>query len=101
MNGTVTHAATLESIRKADQERADFLEELIKSYDELKRKYDERTDDYYNEIESRRLWQGKASVSEQALLQHKQASVCNQESFVSICCSSVTTCRARRTSSLL
>ncbi|KAF2161711.1 hypothetical protein M409DRAFT_69525 [Zasmidium cellare ATCC 36951] len=74
MDGLSTFSARLEGIKKADDERAAFLEEVIKAYDELKLKFDERTDDYNNEVASRRLWQSKASQSEQALAQHKQAS---------------------------
>lgn len=75
MDGLSRFSARLEGIKKAADERAAFLEEVIKAYDELKLKFDERTDDYNNEVVSRRLWQSKASQSEQALAQHKQASV--------------------------
>ncbi|KAK4507362.1 hypothetical protein PRZ48_001097 [Zasmidium cellare] len=74
MEGDSAFSARLEEIKKADEQRAAFLDEVIKAYEELKLKYNERTDDYNNEVASRRLWQTKASQCEQALAQHKQAS---------------------------
>ena len=78
MNG---HAATasyldrLEVFRKADAERDALVAEVIQKYEELQLKYSEKCDDYSNEVESRRMWQGKASAQERVLTQHKQASV--------------------------
>lgn len=86
----------LDAIKKADEERATFHEELLRAYRDLKLKYDERTDDYKNEVESRRLWQNKASQSEQALNQHKQASV-GSKGFIHAC-APLNTCRPLRTS---
>ena len=81
MNGVNGHThppdylARLEAFRKSDAERDALVAELIRNYAELQLKYTEKCDDYSNEVESRRMWQGKASTHERALAEHKQASV--------------------------
>lgn len=78
MNGHTTpsdYAARLEAFRKSDSDRDALVEELIKNYETLKLKYDQKCDDYNNEVESRRMWQGKANANERALTEHRVASV--------------------------
>ena len=78
MNGHTTQPSyidRLEGFRKTDAERDALVAEVIRNYEELQMKYKETCDDLYNEIESRRMWQSKASSHERALLEHKQVSV--------------------------
>ena len=78
MNGHTTPSSyldRLEAFRKTDAERDALVAEVIRNYEELQLKYAEKCDDYSNEVESRRMWQGKASTNERALAQYKQASV--------------------------
>lgn len=78
MNGHVSSASyleRLESFRRSDTERDNMVAEVIEQYRELKLQYDEKCDDYNNEIESRRLWQSKARESDAALREHRQVSV--------------------------
>lgn len=70
-----SYAARLDAFRRSDAERDALVVELVKEVSELKLKYDEQTDDYNNEVASRRMWQAKAAQSEKALTQQKQASV--------------------------
>ena len=65
----------LEAFRKSDAERDSLVEEVLRKYEELQLKFIEKSDDYDNEVESRRMWQGKASTHEKALAEHKQSSV--------------------------
>ena len=78
MNGhanQASYADRLEAFRKSDTARDALVAEVIRKYDELQLKYAEKSDDYNNEVESRRMWQSKASSHERALAEHKQASV--------------------------
>ena len=78
MNGHATlstYTQRLEAFRKTDAERDAFVAELVRSYEELQLKYSEKCDDLSNEVESRRMWQGKASSNERALCELKQVSV--------------------------
>ena len=78
MNGHATstnYTEKLELFRKSDAERDAFVADIVRNYEELQLKYAEKCDDYMNEVESRRLWQGKATASDKALVEHKQASV--------------------------
>lgn len=52
MNGSSTsnYSERLEAFRKSDEERDQLVAELIQKYDELKVKYDERHDDWQNEV---------------------------------------------------
>ena len=78
MNGHANHSSygdQLEAFRKSDAERDALVAEVIRKYEELQLKYAEKCDDYSNEVESRRMWQSKASSHERALAEHKQASV--------------------------
>jgi hypothetical protein len=81
MNGHANHSSyyadRLEAFRKSDAERDALLVEVIRKYEELQLKYAEKCDDFSNEVESRRMWQSKASSHERALAEHKQASVCS------------------------
>ncbi|KAI6890117.1 hypothetical protein KC325_g109 [Hortaea werneckii] len=65
----------LEGFRKSDAERDALVAELIKNHAALQLKYDEKCEDYNNEVVSRRGWQSKFRTSEQALNQQKQVSV--------------------------
>ena len=58
----------LEAFRKTDADRDALVAEVIRNYEELQHKYAEKCDDYNNEVQSRRLWQGKAA-------EYKQVSV--------------------------
>jgi len=49
--------------------------EINRKYEELKSFYEEKCDDFSNEVESRRMWQAKARTSEAALTEHRQFSV--------------------------
>jgi hypothetical protein len=71
-------ATRLEAFRKSDEERNALFDDLVNQYKALKIKYDEKAGDYDNELASRRMWQQRASSSEQALSTHKQQSVCFQ-----------------------
>jgi len=78
MNGHTTamsYAERLEGFRKSDADRDAMVTEVIRNFEELQLKYHEKCDDYNNEVESRRMWQSKARTSEQALSEHKVASV--------------------------
>lgn len=78
MNGhttTLSYAGRLEAFRKSDTERDALVAEVIRNYEELQLKYAEKCDDYSNEVESRRMWQTKATSNERALVEHKQISV--------------------------
>ena len=74
VNGT-SYGDQLEAFRKSDTERDALVAEVIRKYEELQLRYAEKCDDYSNEVESRRMWQSKASSHERALAEHKQASV--------------------------
>ncbi|KXT08868.1 hypothetical protein AC579_6757 [Pseudocercospora musae] len=71
----------LAKFREVDAERDALVTQILKDYEELKKKYDEREDDYKNEVASRRMWQGRASTCEQslqrALTEQKQTSSSN------------------------
>lgn len=85
MNGHGTppsYAEQLELFKKNDSARDAFIQDLIRNYEELQLKYAEKCEDYNNEVESRRLWQGKASSNERALAAQRQASVSLDESNV-------------------
>ena len=66
----------LEAFRQSDAERDALVTELIRSYQDIKLKYEEKDDDYKNEVASRRIWQSKASLNERALNEQRQATVC-------------------------
>ena len=69
------YAEKLELFKQNDSARDVFIQDLIRDYEELKLKYDEIRNDYDNEVESRRMWQSKASLNERALAEQRQASV--------------------------
>jgi len=78
MNGHATPASyreRLDAFRRSDADREDMVNEVIRKYEELKMQYDEKCDDYHNEVESRRLWQSKAREHESALREQRQVSV--------------------------
>lgn len=78
LSASASYAERLEAFRKSDAERDEMVAEVIKELEKLKVEVAEKTDDLNNEIASRRMWQSKATQSEQALAQHKQVSVCVQ-----------------------
>jgi len=49
--------------------------QVLTKYEDLQIKYADTVSDLSNEIESRRLWQSKASLHERTLTEYKQASV--------------------------
>lgn len=75
--GAMDYASRLESFRESDRARDAMVEELINSFNELQTKYNEKCDDYSNEVEGRRTWQSKARLAEAALAEHRQASGSN------------------------
>ena len=78
MNGHTTPSSyvdRLEAFRKTDAERDALVAEVIRNYEELQLKYAEKCDDYKNEVESRRMWQSKASTHERSLMEYRQVSV--------------------------
>ncbi|KAF2212345.1 hypothetical protein CERZMDRAFT_22211, partial [Cercospora zeae-maydis SCOH1-5] len=66
----------LEAFRKSDAERNALVAQILEDYEQLKLKVAEVSDDYKNEVASRRMWQSKAASCErdleQALSQQKQ-----------------------------
>lgn len=87
MNGHILPSAykeRLDRFKKSDAEREDMLEEIIRNYESLKQEYEEKCDDYNNEVESRRLWQNKAREGARALTEFKQASVSLFPTFLGI-----------------
>ncbi|KAK5110083.1 hypothetical protein LTR62_006328 [Meristemomyces frigidus] len=68
------YSARLEEFRRSDNEREAMVKEVLLAYEDLRAKYVEKCDDYNNEVESRRMWQGKAGSSERALSEQKRAS---------------------------
>ena len=74
-NSSSYYSERLEAFRQSDADRDALVAEVIRKYEEIQLKYDEKCDDYNNEVESRRMWQTKAKSHEQALANHKQASV--------------------------
>lgn len=74
-NSSSYYSDRLESFRQSDAERDALVTEVIRKYEELQLKFNEKCDDYNNEVESRRMWQAKARSHEKALTEHKQASV--------------------------
>lgn len=78
MNGSIStssYASRLEAFRKSDDDRNALVEELIKAYEDLKKKHERLSDDYENEVSSRRMHQSKAKDLEMSLVQQKQAMV--------------------------
>jgi hypothetical protein len=79
-NKSATYADKLDAFRKSDAERDALVASLIADYEDLKVKIEEITDDYKNEVASRRMWQSKAASCEhnleQALVEQKQVAVC-------------------------
>lgn len=70
-----SYTARLEAFQKSDEERNALFKDLVDQYKQLKERYDEKQGDYDNELASRRMWQQRASASEQALTVQKQVSV--------------------------
>lgn len=58
-----------------------MVTELINKYQELHTKYEEKCDDYDNEVESRRTWQNAAKTSEREMVALRQASVRKKETY--------------------
>ena len=78
MNGTMdlaNYQDRLSAFRASDQERDALVTELITKYERLQAKYDEKCDDYENEVESRRTWQNNAKAAEREMVTLRQASV--------------------------
>ena len=78
MNGRITpssYAARLEAFRKSDEDRNALVEELIKAFEDLKQKHEDLSDDYANEVASRRRHQASVKELEMSLMQQKQAMV--------------------------
>ncbi|KAF2772936.1 hypothetical protein EJ03DRAFT_286542 [Teratosphaeria nubilosa] len=72
--GPPSYNERLDAFRKSDAERDALVGEIIQKYEELRTKYDEKCDDYHNEVESRRMWQVKAKEGEKALTEHRKTS---------------------------
>ena len=65
----------LARFRQSDEDRHTLTGAIIDKLRQLELKYDEKCNDLSNEIESRRMWQNKATTAERALAQQKQVSV--------------------------
>jgi hypothetical protein len=69
------YLAQLEAFRQSDRARSEMVEELVDKYEDLMLRYEQKNDDYNNEVESRRHWQTKASKSERDLFDIKREAV--------------------------
>lgn len=49
-DSTASYSERLQAFRKSDEARDELVSEIIKKYEELKVKYDERNDDWQNEV---------------------------------------------------
>lgn len=74
-NSTSNYLDRLARFREVDAERDALVAQILADYQDLKARFEEQEDDYKNEIASRRMWQGRAQNSEQALTEQKQTSV--------------------------
>lgn len=74
-NSAGVYLERLEGFRRSDAARDDMVTELVNKLSHLEAKFNEKCDDYNNEVESRRMWQAKASANERAVTSMKQASV--------------------------
>lgn len=83
-----SYSEQLEAFRQSDATRDALVAQVLTEYEELKVKIEEITDDYKNEVESRRMWQSKASKCEaslsEALAQQKQVAVSQSCLFIYI-----------------
>ncbi|GJC89525.1 hypothetical protein ColLi_12363 [Colletotrichum liriopes] len=61
-NNLSQYAQQFEIFRHQDQARERMIGELLTRYEHLQRAYQEKCDDYSNEVESRRWWQTKAQT---------------------------------------
>ena len=60
-NAMTDYSQQLEAFKESDARRDALMNEIYKKYQDLQLKYAEKCDDYSNEVESRRMWQGKAT----------------------------------------
>lgn len=74
----------LEAFRLADQERHDVTVGLVEKYSTLLSRFDQLRNDYNDAVESRRMWQNKASQREKVLDELQRAVESNQFVFVAI-----------------
>jgi DNA repair exonuclease SbcCD ATPase subunit len=76
MNGHAdNYSERLQAFRDSDKERDELFGSILKNYQDLQAKYDQKCDDYENEIESRRTWQNNAREYNRELTTLRQASV--------------------------
>ena len=68
-----------EAFRQSDREREAFVADLVQKYQSLQTRYQEKCDDYENEVESRRLWHSAAKARDTELQVLRQAAVSCQD----------------------
>ncbi|KAF4828203.1 hypothetical protein CGCTS75_v007569 [Colletotrichum tropicale] len=61
-NDLTQYVRQLELFRHQDHARDQMIGEILTRYEHLQRAYQEKCDDYSNEVESRRMWQTKAGT---------------------------------------
>lgn len=69
------YALKLESFRHVDREREELITELLRKYDVLLTEYRRKSDDYDNEVESRRMWQQKETLARNEVKESRYARV--------------------------
>lgn len=65
----------MQAYRQADAEREALLVDIIEKYEGLLREYNQKCDDYRNEVESRRMWQQKELAARKEVKDTRQAQV--------------------------
>ncbi|KAI9689708.1 MAG: hypothetical protein M1820_010078 [Bogoriella megaspora] len=51
-----------EKFRQSDEERQSLIQDVVKQYEKLRVAFQEKCDDYENEVQSRRFWQSQCEV---------------------------------------
>ncbi|KAL2352892.1 C-x8-C-x5-C-x3-H type zinc finger protein [Cryomyces antarcticus] len=82
MNGDegAGYVARLEAFRQSDAQRHAMVEEILQKYHDLRQMFEEKSNDYENEVASRRMWQAEATKSQRSLIVAQQSMESN--SFV-------------------
>jgi hypothetical protein len=75
-NITAEYLAQLQNFRQHDKNREDMVVELVTKYEELRVRFDQQSDDYNNEMESRRMWHKKYNTARKENSEFKNHSVC-------------------------
>jgi hypothetical protein len=74
----------LAMFRDVDTRRNEMIAELVLKYEDLHSKYIQLRDDYNNEIESRRMWQNKATAHFRELTETRHSIVRSPSCSLSI-----------------